>query len=471
MGFRFGRFMHLLLAILFVLTTTGVWATWQYYLAVDGKSADLSFHMDEFSYEPEEIVYISHIEIVENNHVPETEFQRSYPTALSLNTDVTRIGSSVTYKISVHNNTDATYWYLGQKFDPAHGSNGLIGKNNGITLVTKDKQSETSATFNSNDWIPPRTVRDFYVTVTYGSDTVGEVSILVDFRFGLRISSVQDEFLAILNDKVSADGYYYLSDVFDDKYAEDKTTVIGNVGEDKAIFDRLFGDGLTVDVNGVATPATVMVERKNVDGRSTGDAYQVANGPTGCEYTVYVTVDPLKSPTGKAIVYAVSYSCGADGVWYQIGQLYEGTANIVDYDTKDNVYQGAVDVGSWIATPNTYTVTDGIEYKVGQTQHGTQYDMLKTISEIMSAGDQEIFNKVDNSGLLKKVYDLLKQNQYSDAPEVLNLRAAFEAAEPYYNNFNNGQEFKIKRECTRAELLPYIERIGDALEYYYEVHA
>lgn len=457
------------LVLFLVLTTSGVWATWRYYRALEGVSADLSVQVKEFSYEPDEIVYISHIEVYQNDHVPENTFERSYPTAISMESNVTKINGSVTYKISVHNNTDVTQWYLGQRINYSYGTNSAIGTVNGVMLVTKDKQGDSYGTFNEGDWIPPRTVRDFYFTVTYGSATVGAQSLLVDFRFGMKISSFQDEFLRILNDKESDNGYYYLSGMFDKKYAEEKSTVLGNVGEDEAVYDRLFGENLTLEVDGVEVPVTVLVERKNVDSRSTGDAYDVKNGPTACEYTVYVTVDPLNSPTGKAIVYAISYSCKSDGVWYQIGQLYEGTANIVDYDTSDNVYEGAFDVSSWRATAKNYEVANGIEYKVGFEQ-GTEYDKLKTITEIMSAGDQEIFNKVDNSGLLKKVYDILRANRYSDAPEIVNLRAAFEAAAPYYNNFNNGQEFKIKRECTRAELLPYLEHIATALDYYYQVH-
>ena len=223
-------------------------------------------------------------------------------------------------------------------------------------------------------------------------------------------------------------------------------------------------------MDGVPTPVTVLVERKDVDNRTTGDAYS-PSGPSGCEYTVYITVDPLDSPTGKAMVYAISYSCKSDGTWYQIGQLYEGTANIEDYDPSNGTYEGGFDVDNWIATPNIYEVdTNGrIFYKVGYEQ-GTQYDKLKTIEEIQSSNDQEIYNKVDNSGLLKRAYDILKRDPYSSAPEVVVLREAFEAAAPYYNNFNNGQEFKIKREAPRSELLPYLLKIQEAIDYYEQVH-
>ena len=123
----------------------------------------------------------------------------------------------------------------------------------------------------------------------------------------------------------------------------------------------------------------------------------------------------------------------------------------------------------WLATANIYEVGDNITYKVGYEQ-GTTYDKMKTIDDIISADDQEIFNKIDNSRLLKKVYDVLYANRNSDLPEVVNLRAVFEAAAPYYNNLNNGQEFKIRRDYPRAELIPYILKIQQALDYYYQVH-
>ena len=41
-----------------------------------------------------------------------------------------------------------------------------------------------------------------------------------------------------------------------------------------------------------------------------------------------------------------------------------------------------------------------------------------------------------------------------------------ENAKPFYIVHNGGQEVKIKREATRAELLPYIVAIQTAYEYY-----
>ncbi len=196
-------------------------------------------------------------------------------------------------------------------------------------------------------------------------------------------------------------------------------------------------------------------------------------GGAGCEYTVYITVDALDSPTGKAITYAVSYSKGgtADvgGAWYQLGELYEGTANRVDYDSSMPGVQGAVDVYSWIATPKRYEVADGLTYLVGQEQ-GDQYDKLKTLEQIMSTNDQDIFNDIDNTRVLKKAYDLVHNSANYSKPGYAGLREAFYAAQPFYNIFNNGQEVKVNRKGTRAEIIPYIEAIQKAMDYFNEVN-
>lgn len=475
MKLSLSKILSVVLLFALVLTTSGVYAIWRYCYPAEDTNKDISLNVNAFSYEPPEVVYITNVEMVaQGDPLVDLSYDFEFPTDLQFQVFNWSSGSSMTFKVTVYNNTDVTYWYVGPKISADYGNNNLFGASGGISIVTKDKQSDTSATFNTQDWIPPRTSRDFYVTYSFGANATRDISTLVTYEFHIKMDAVYDGFLAVLNDKVSSYGYYYLADVFDKQYAEDGSTVIANVGDDNAIFKNLFGEEqLTIDVNGVQTPVTVMVERKDVDGRTaTGDNYS-GGTPKGCEYTVYITVDPLNSPTGQAIVYAVSYSCktsGADaGTWYQIGQMYEGTADIVDYDTSNNVYEGAFDVDSWIATPNIYEVGDNITYKVGYEQ-GTTYDKLKTIEEIISAEDQEIYNKIDNSRLLKKAYDVLKANQYSDLPEVVNLRTAFENAAPYYNNLNNGQEFKIKRDYPRAELIPYILHIQQALDYYYQVH-
>ena len=135
-------------------------------------------------------IYIKNIEEVNNNDNVSASY--SLPT----NVSTTSNGSTtVTYKITVHNNTDVTYWYIGQSYDKSELNNSLIG--NGITVVTKDKLNDTGTTFNNQDWVPPQTERDFYVTYTFPNNTT---KTLINFKFDIKMDSIYDGFLAVLND-------------------------------------------------------------------------------------------------------------------------------------------------------------------------------------------------------------------------------------------------------------------------------
>ena len=337
-------------------------------------------------------VYIFSVEVASTGgRASSSGFEIIQPTNLKTKVSVPVSEGTVTYKITVHNNTDVAYWFLGTVVPDNYGSNSLIGKTNGIFMTPKDHESDTKVTFDTGDWVPAGEMRTFYVTYRFGSSATGTIETVVNFKFGLQMDSVQDEFLRILNDKTSANGYNYLSGVFDEKYSKNKTTVIGNIGADDAIFDNLFGKDLYVTVDGVSKPVTVMVERRNVDGNaSSGDAYGVSGGPSGCEYTVYITTDSLDG--GTPTVYAVSYTCGADGVWRQIGELYEGTCSTATYDSLGNK---CMSVSTWDAVAKEYKVTNNISYKVGYEQ-GDQYDKLDSIDELFSTKDQDFYNDINN---------------------------------------------------------------------------
>ncbi len=418
-------------------------------------------------------IYISDASVYSINNVSAVSHNYYNPTVFSSIVNATRGGVSITYKIRVHNNSNVTYWYIDTDFVPEVESNSLIGTDGGIAVMTKDHPNDNYSSFNSDDWVPPQTYRDFYVTYTFGSSATGYVSTLVNFKFGVKMDSVHDEFLAVLNDNTNGGGYDTLAEVFDEKYEETGSRVISNIGEEKKIFDSLFGGDLTITVDGEKVPVTVMIRRENVDGRSTGDTYGAEGGGSGCEYTLYITVDAIDSPTGEAMVYAVSYSSGGtggNGKWYQLGQLYEGTADIIDYDPSTPGIQSAFDVYSWSATANSYEAADGIIYLVGQEQ-GDQYDKLKTLEEIMSTNDQDIFNDIDNKNIFKTVFDIVNNSNNTSKSGYAGLREAFYAAAPFYNLLNGGQEIKVNRNCTRAEILPYLEAIQKALDYYNELNS
>ncbi len=432
---------------------------------------------------PFEGVYICGASVVSTSSSKSNLCDYIQPTNFKTSVDAYSGGdSSITYEITVHNNTDVTYWYMGTNFFLEYEDNDKIGKTNGIFITTKDHQNDSSATFNEYDWVPPQTMRTFYVTYRFGSNARGyDIATLINFQFGLHMDAVQDEFLKILNDKTSDNGYYYLSSVFDDKYEKNGTTEIANIGNDKGVFDRLFGENIMVDVDGVPTPVTIMVSRRNVDGSaSTGDSYDVSGSPSGCEYTVYITTDSLDG--GTVTVHAVSYTC-RNGVWYQIGELYEGTCTTNKYDSVGN---NGFDVMSWDATPKVYQVTNDISYKVGYEQ-GTNFDQLDTMEELLSSNDQEFYNAVNNNSgkLLKPVCNILYSYVHSNGmwlesdnsankfnPGYDELKHAFDAIKPYCYIGNGAQEVKIQNanSLTRAELIQLLEAVQHAYEYYQSVN-
>ena len=412
---------------------SGVFATWKFSDLSPKESSDsLNVLLNEFTFAPKETLHITDVQLSASSGVSNVNVSFSHPTYISSTLDSGQNGASVTYKVTVYNNTAVTYWYLGPSWNAATGSNALIGASNGITIMTKDHYGDSNNSFNTDDWVPAYTTRDFYITYNYGRNAVGAgINLMISLDFGMKMDAVHDEFLEILNDKTSANGYQYLEEIFNQRYKETGSTVIANVGEDKQVIESLFGGTPTIKVDGKDVPVTIMIQRANVDNRTTGDSYDVSGGPTGCEYTLYITVDALNSSTGKAEVYAVSYSCGGEGnknEWYQLGQLYEGTAPAVKYDSEGNY---ALDITKWVASPNEYEFVDGYSYKVGYEQ-GDQYAKYKTITELMSANDQNFYNAIDNSQILRKVYAIIYNSNNYNKPGYEGLRTAFEKAAPFY---------------------------------------
>ena len=406
-------------------------------------------------------VYIKSVEVAGTSNASNKACDFVLPTNLTNTVDASRSGGSVTYKVTVHNNTDVTYWYIGPQYTGDYANNGLVGAYNGITITTKDQIDDTRATFDTEDWVPPQTERVFYVTYSYGSNAQPECSTMVNFRFDIRMDAVHDEFLAVLNNVKSPTSYQELKSALESAYSSTGSTSITSETHPQ-IFNMLFED-LMVNIDGTEKKAHVVIRRENLDKDSTtGDSYN-GSGPAGCEYTLYITVEPL-TPGTNPTVYAIAYSEGAAGMgdyWYQVGELYEGTAPIKS--------DGSIDYTKWVATPKSYEMADGIVYKVGQP-NGDQYDIMKTMEQLISAEDQDIFNDIDNTQIFKKTYDIIKKHNGVDHPALDGLRKAFEDASIFYNNFNNGQEFKVVRnKYTRAEIIHAIKKIQSALDYYYQV--
>ena len=407
-------------------------------------------------------IYIKDVQLVSATNAINSQCEYILPTNHASTVDASRTGGSVTYKITVHNNTDVTYWYAGPHWTNDYGQNSLVAANGGISMTTKDHLSDTYQSFDSDDWVPPQTEREFYVTYTYNANAQDVCSTMINFYFDIHMDAVHDEFLSVLNNIKAHDSYEQLKAVFDRQYATNGGVSISTESHPE-VFASLF-ESLVVDIDGTEKQASVVIRRENLDkDATTGDQYS-GSGPSGCEYTLYITVEPL-TPGTNPTVYAIAYSEGASGMgsdWYQVGELYEGTARI----NAD----GTIDYKNWVATPKTYEIADGIEYKVA-APNGDQYDIMKTMEQLISAEDQDIFNDIDNKNIFKKTYDIIQKHKGSNDPAVVGLRKAFEDASIFYVNHNNGQEFKVVRnKYTRAEIIRALKDIQNALDYYYQTY-
>jgi len=416
----------------------------------------------EVEVKPFKGVYIKEVALMSATNVTSTENEFILPTNHSITVNVGRTNGTATYKITVHNNTDVTYWYIGPRCTNDYGQNSLVAQNNGISIVTMDHMSDNYQSFNSEDWIPPQTEREFYVTYTYGSSAPAECSTLINFHFDIHMDAVQDGFLELLNDTSPGGSYEQLSEALDEVYAQSGEVSVSTTSHPE-LFERLLGE-LMVNIDGVEREANIVIRRENLDNdTTTGDSY-AGNGPSGCEYTLYITVEPL-TPGSSPTVYAIAYSEGAAAMgdlWYQVGELYEGTANI---DANGNI-----DYSSWVASYKTYEIADGISYVVG-APNGDQYDIMKSMEQLISAEDQDIFNQIDNTNIFKKVYDIIQKHPNSTDPAVLGLRDALYSASKFYIIHNNGQEFKVVRnKYTRAEIIYALQNIQMALDYYNQVY-
>lgn len=407
-------------------------------------------------------VYITNVTLVQATNVSSDKNEFILPTNHDVSVQVKRTNGTVTYKITVFNNTDVTYWYIGPRISSDYGQNSLVAKTNGITVTTKDHQNDNYSSFNTEDWIPAQTSRDFYVTYTYGSNAPSVSSTLINFHFDIRMDAVHDEFLAVLNNTKTINSYEQLIAVFDQQYASNKKVSISTETHPQ-VFEAMFED-LMVNIDGVERKASITIRRENLDKDATSGDNYTNNGPKGNEFTLYITVEPL-TPGATVTVYAIAYSKGAADMgsgWYQVGELYEGTAKVNS--------SGQIDYTTWKATYKNYEMADGINYLVG-APNGDQYDIMNTMEQLISAEDQDIFNQIDNTNIFKKVYDIIKKHEGSHDPAVEGLKAAFYDASKFYVNHNNGQEFKVVRnKYTRAEIIYAIKNIQMALDYYYQAY-
>ena len=174
-------------SILFTLTICGVYANWLYAQMCEEKTS-IPISLNDFLNKPKESIYIKSVELFSNsNNVSISNYNYSYPTYLTTIASSSQSGGTMIYKITVFNNTDYTYNYMGVSFEETYANNSYVNVQNGLNIIEKDLYTELNPTFNTDDIVSPRQTRTFYATYTFGSNVVNrEIETMVNFKFSIR---------------------------------------------------------------------------------------------------------------------------------------------------------------------------------------------------------------------------------------------------------------------------------------------
>lgn len=397
----------------------------------------------------------------------------SYSTTVDSSIRRTSGTGTVTYTVTVFNNTDLTYAYRKLYYQTS------LSGYNGNDIIGTANRNRISITTNFPDGqkVEPKDSLSFEVTYTLGRSlsTYTNYLTLVNYQFGINVESetvaknvLADKFTNILN---STETYEKLYNRIDDKFsgAEWTSNYIGNVtdstSDDSATVNELFAGFLQMTIDGTDTPITVLIKHENIDGnRNTGDDYTAVSGNQsftgyGCEFTLYMTTSKLDNRNERPPVYAAAYTCnrnadGSCGEWYMIGEIYEGTAQIVGYEGGD--YTGSFDTGTWRSYANTYYVTDNYSYSISAGL---------TIQQVVAIEDQAAVNEVQR--LLTETKKILDENIYAGTGmvELEEIYFAYTSASDLYT-VNADGSITIKSDVTRAQLLPHIKKLDQVLSYF-----
>ena len=419
-----------------------------------------------------------------------------YTTTLDSTIDRKNSGAgTVTYAITVFNNTKLTYSYRGLYYQV-----GLSGYNGNGTYTEGRRPVKTyeyingagskvlgvSTNFPSGKIVKPGEELIFYATYSIGSgmDANTDWRTLINFQFGINVDGekeaidiVVNKFLDILN---TSSTYNQLVDVLDNKYDGTywKSNYIGNVkgstSDDSMAVNTLFAGQLQITVGSEQMDATVMIKHENIDGNeATGDDYTAYYGNQsysgyGCEMTLYLTIDPLaKKDMGKYVpVYAIIFTCekGPDGKpageWYRIGDTYYGEANVVDYDGGTDGDGGSFVTDNWRSRQQTYTMVEGYNYTVGRTvyrldRYTYTIGNSNSIENVLDAVDANATNVLQT--LLTHAKAIIDAKEYAGEGIEL-VEEVYKSISDFYTVDANGNPIVIAGN-TRANLSPVISKL------------
>ncbi|MBR2445219.1 MAG: hypothetical protein IKB28_00970 [Clostridia bacterium] len=404
----------------------------------------------------------SNLDVMDVSHV-----QHSTTVECSLSKVYSYYGTngSVTYEITVFNNTTREYAFRALYYQDGTYNNNMIENYNGsnsIGVITH---------FPDGKKVAPGKSLTFHVTYNLGTGLYpyNTYKTLINYQFGINVDSeteavdvVHDKFLDILN---TTSTYETLVDVLDNKYdgsQEWTSNYVGNVGnatsDDALAVNTLFAGQLQLVIDGQTKPATVLIKHENLDNnRNTGDDYVAVNKNNqgspfygyGCEMTLYLTTDDLDQKNGWAPVYVSVFTCDRDengnivGDWYLIGETYKGRANIVGYNGEAGG-TGSFVTDNWVADAATYQVTDHYSYYVAD---GTT---IKTLTQTVDPGLTNEFQS-----LLNRAKAMIDDTTYAGTGITV-VEEAYERAAPYFTVDANGNPVADPT-ITRAQLCPIVK--------------
>lgn len=278
--------------------------------------------------------------------------------------------SSVRFLVTVYNNTDEEYGYNATKH-PA-GEETYTNVDIAYRLIKADSGEELA--FRTP--VASKSHLTFYVEFYYKDGVVPSnktLNSILLFEFlpmrelpedeeEVAVRGALEKFQEILNTPAM---YKTLTDAMSAHPSGNQRSYIGNVvgaeDEDSTTIETLFEGELTLNINGEDKRMTTLVKRENIDGSNrTGDSYERYSWYTirGCEMVLYMTdVDLSTVSSGKKVtVYAAVFTCQQDsngnptGQWYQVGELFKGTAPVVAYEGGTGT--GSFNTDSWRSDTN-----------------------------------------------------------------------------------------------------------------------
>ena len=422
-----------------------------------------------------------------NIEIPEGLFITDVKTVSSSNTDrntvsfveyTTTVNSvvsrrsgtgTVTYEITVLNNTDYEYAYRGLYYMNSYGNNSYVStsnSNNKLGVVTSFPNGRT---------VGPRETLTFRATYTIGRNVGASLNLdtMLNYQFGINVDSIEraadivyTKFLDILN---TTSTYQQLVDVLDDKFdgnQEWTSNYVGNVGNavdnDMMTVETLFAGQLTMMVNGQAQKAWVLIKHENLDNNEkTGDDYTLTYNQQGqvthrgCEMTLYMTVDPLSQANGWAPVYATVFTCDRDDSgnivsdWYRVGDSYYGQANIVGYRGEQGG-TGSFVTDNWKSYAASYDVTDDYSYRVAADV---------TIKTLMQTVDQSTIQAFQ--GLLEDAEAMIANPKYAGTGITV-VEDAYKKAADFYTLNADGKAV-ADADTRRVWLIPIMDELNYVL--------